>query len=201
LAFQFPLILGFLLAPQIGRLFFLFLENLSHHSLFNILFNMASTSRSVSSSGIVPYQLDFGFGHGDRHARFNRCFHSGFVSRGTCPKLSRLERSEVATPNLDQVPGSPASIRRPGLRLIWCASASLSKANVSSWANLLGGGPADKFSAPFETLGVPVFLGRETVLQTHPLFADGWEFLRRDRNLATYCPSAGPCVTELGEVG
>ena len=181
LAFRVPLILGFLLAPQFGRLFFLFLENLSRHSLCNILFNMASTSRSVSSSGIAPYQLDFGSVHGDRHARFNRCYHSGLVSSGACPKLSLLERSEVATPKLDQVPGSLASMRRPGLRLIWCASASLSMATVFPRANLLGGGSADNFSAPFEPFGLPVSLVREIALQTRHLFAIGSEFLCRDR--------------------
>ena len=144
LAFRFPLILGLLLAPQFGLLLCLFLGNLSRHSLFN----MASTSRSVFSSGIVPSQYDFGPSHGDRLARFGRGYPTGIDSSGTCPKLSRLERSELAMPKLDQVPGSPALMRRPGLRLIWCASASLSKANVSAWANLSVGGLAGQVLGP-----------------------------------------------------
>jgi hypothetical protein len=74
LAFRFPLILGLLLAPQFGRLFCLFLGNLSRHSLFN----MAFTSRSVfSSSGIVPSQYVTGLIHGDRLACFGRGHPTG----------------------------------------------------------------------------------------------------------------------------
>ena len=193
LAFQFPLILGLLLAPQFGRLFCLFLGNLSRHSLLN----MASTSRSsFSSSGIVPSQYVIGPSQWDRLDCFGRGYPMAIDLSGTCPTLSGLMRSELVMPKLVQVPGSPALQRRPELRVLWCASTSLSGANISAWANPSMGGLVDKFSAPVELPGLPVFLGRETVLiPWDKLLLSSWLLVRLHfSEVLTFPPSGNAPV-------
>jgi hypothetical protein len=105
LAFRFSLIPGLLLAPQFGLLLLShFLGDLSRHSLFN----MAFTSRSGFSSGIDFSQYDIGFINEVCLARFGRGCPTGIDFSGTCPILSRLERSDSAKAKFDQVSGPPA---------------------------------------------------------------------------------------------